>query len=86
MLLIGKAFQSLGELEPALSWFLRAHDCVPAHPSVAKEVGYAAGRLGQHEVAVRVMQTAAREHPEDLSAAFESWIVVPYVQQNSGCL
>src|SRR5437870_3658552 len=44
MLFVGKAFQSLGELEPALTWFLRAYDCVPAHPSVAKEVGFAAGR------------------------------------------
>ena len=65
MLFIGKAFQSLGELEPALTWFLRAHDCVPGHPSVAKEAGFAAGRLGQHDVAVRVMQAAAKEHPED---------------------
>ena len=65
MVFIGKAFQSLGELEPALTWLLRAHDCVPAHPSVAKEVGFAAGRLGHHEVAVRVMQVAAKEHPED---------------------
>ena len=65
MLFIGKAFQSLGELESCLTWFLRAHDCVPAHPSVAKEVGFAAGRLGQHDVAVRVMQAAAKEHPRD---------------------
>src|SRR5437764_10399471 len=65
MLFVGKAFQSLGELEPALTWFLRAYHCVPAHPSVAKEVGFAAGRLGQHDVAVRVMQSAAKEHPED---------------------
>lgn len=65
MFFIGKAFQGLGELEQALTWFLRAHDCVPAHPSVAKEVGYAAGRLGQHDIAVRVMQTAAMEHPQD---------------------
>src|SRR5262245_14424406 len=50
MLFAGKAFQSLGELDHALSWYLRAHDCVPTHPSVAKEIGYAAGRLGRHDV------------------------------------
>jgi tetratricopeptide (TPR) repeat protein len=65
MILIGKAFQSLGELEPALSWFLRADDCVPGRPAVAKEVGFAAGRLGQHDIAIRVMQAAAKEHPND---------------------
>ena len=61
----GKVFQSLGKLDHALTWFLRAHDCVPTHPAVALEVGYAAGRLGRHDIAVRVMQAANKEHPED---------------------
>ena len=65
MFLVGKAFQSLGEMEPALTWFLRAHNCVPDHPSIAKEAGYAAGRLSQHDVAIRVMETVVQHHPED---------------------
>jgi tetratricopeptide (TPR) repeat protein len=62
---IGKAFQTLGELEQALSWFARANECVPDNPSVAKEVGYAAGRLGKHDVAVRVMESVAKQHPNN---------------------
>jgi len=62
---IGKAFQSLGELEQALTWFLRAHDFVPDNPSVAKEVGYAAGRLRKHDVAIRVMEVVAKQHPNN---------------------
>jgi tetratricopeptide (TPR) repeat protein len=65
MFFIGKAFQSLEELEPALTWFLRAHDCVPTNRSVAKEIGGTACRLGQHDVAINVIQAAIKEHPED---------------------
>src|SRR5215212_6137607 len=32
MFFIGKALQSLGELEQALLWFTRAHECVPTNP------------------------------------------------------
>jgi tetratricopeptide (TPR) repeat protein len=62
---IGKAFQSLGDLEQALLWFSRANDCVPDNPSVAKEVGYAAGRLGKHDIAVRAMEAVAKHHPDN---------------------
>ena len=65
MFFAAKAFQSLGEFEQSLAWFLRAHDCAPENPSVAKEVGYAAGRLGRHEFAVRVMESVAKQHPKD---------------------
>ena len=65
MVFIGKAFQSLGELEQALSWFSRANECVPDNPSVAKEVGYAAGRLGKHDVAVRVMEAVAKQNQDN---------------------
>jgi tetratricopeptide (TPR) repeat protein len=65
MLFIGKAFQSLGELEQALSWFVRAHESVPDNPSVAKEVGSAAGRLGKHDVAVRVMEAIAKQNQDN---------------------
>jgi tetratricopeptide (TPR) repeat protein len=65
MFAIGKAFQSLGELENALSWFTKAHECVPDNPSIAKEVGYAAGRLGKHDIAVRVMEAVVKQHPNN---------------------
>jgi tetratricopeptide (TPR) repeat protein len=65
MLLMGKTFQGLGEHEQALAAFLRAHECEPEHIMVAVETGAAAGRLGQHDLAVRVMEPVARQHPED---------------------
>ena len=65
MVMIGKAFQSLGELEQALSWFSQASECVPDNPAVAKEVGYAAGRLGKHDVAVRAMEAVVKQHPNN---------------------
>ena len=65
MIGIGKAFQSFGELEQALSWFSRANECVPDNPAVAKEVGYAAGRLGKHDTAVRVMEAVAKQNQDN---------------------
>ena len=65
MCMIGKAYQSFGELDQALSWFSKAHECVPDNPSIAKEVGYAAGRLGKHDVAVRVMEAVVKQHPNN---------------------
>ncbi len=65
MFAIAKAFQSLGEFQHSLDWFVRANECVPGNPSVAKEVGYAASRLGKHDVALRVMELAAKQNPND---------------------
>jgi tetratricopeptide (TPR) repeat protein len=65
LLLRGKALQTLGEHEEALAMFLRAHECDPTQVMVAVEVGAAAGRVSRHDVAVRVMESAAREHPDD---------------------
>lgn len=65
MVLMGKAHEALGDLEQALTAFLRAHDCVPEELVVALEAGSAAGRLGRHDVAVRVMESAVRHHPDD---------------------
>jgi tetratricopeptide (TPR) repeat protein len=65
LLLQGKAYQCLGEYEQALTALLRAHECEPTQVMVAVETGAAAGRVGRHEVAVRVMEAAAREHPDD---------------------
>jgi tetratricopeptide (TPR) repeat protein len=65
MLLIGKAQQSLGEHEQALAAFLRAHECEPDRLMVIIEAGAAAGRVGRHDLAVRLMESAARQHPED---------------------
>jgi len=56
MFAIAKAFQSLGEFQQSLDWFIRAHECVPENPSVAKEVGNAASRLGKHDVALQTMR------------------------------
>jgi hypothetical protein len=65
LLLRGKALQTLGEHEEALTTFLRAHECDPTQVMVAVEMGAAAGRVGRHDVAVRVMEAAARERPDD---------------------
>jgi Flp pilus assembly protein TadD len=65
MVFMGKAFESLGKREQALETFLRAHECAPTQVGVAVEAGAAAGRLGRHDVAVRVLEMAARHHPED---------------------
>jgi tetratricopeptide (TPR) repeat protein len=65
MVLIGKAFQSLGEHDHALDAFLRAHDCAPGELIVALEAGSSAGRVGRHDVAIRIMETAAGYHPAD---------------------
>jgi tetratricopeptide (TPR) repeat protein len=65
LLLMGKAHQCLGEYEQALAALLRAHECEPTQLMVAVETGAAAGRVGRHDVAVRVMEAAAREHPDD---------------------
>jgi tetratricopeptide (TPR) repeat protein len=65
MFFIGKAFQSLGELDQAFSWFARAKETVPDNPSVAKEYGGVAGQLGKHEIAIRALETVAMQHPND---------------------
>jgi tetratricopeptide (TPR) repeat protein len=65
MMFIGKAHQSLNELNEALSWFLRAREIVPTNPSIAKEAGGMAGRLGQHDLAVQIMLPVADAHPND---------------------
>jgi tetratricopeptide (TPR) repeat protein len=70
MVMIGKAFQSLDELEQALKWFLQAHECVPDNPSVAKEVGYVAGRLGKHDIAIDAMRAVANLHPNNAGLYF----------------
>jgi tetratricopeptide (TPR) repeat protein len=70
MLLMGKAFQSLGDWEQSLTAFVRAHDCAPAELSAALEAGSSAGRLGRHDLAIRVMEAVARHHPDDPRLAF----------------
>jgi Flp pilus assembly protein TadD len=70
MVLMGKAFQSLGETEQALTAFLNAHECAPEELIVALEAGLSAGRLGRHDEAVRVMESAARHHPDDSRLPF----------------
>lgn len=65
MFAIAKAFQSLEEFQQSLDWFIRAHECAPENPSVAKEVGYAASRLGKHDVALQAMMQAAKQNPND---------------------
>ncbi len=65
MFAIAKAFQSLEEFQQSLDWFISANECVPENPSVAKEVGYAASRLGKHDVALQAMMQAAKQNPND---------------------
>lgn len=63
MVFIGKAYQSLGEQSEALTWFLRAYDHVPEEIAVALEIGATAGRVGRHDVAIRVTESAIRNNP-----------------------
>jgi tetratricopeptide (TPR) repeat protein len=65
MYFIGKAYQAMGDLETALSWFVKAARIEHDNPSVAKEAGLCAAQLGRHAVAIKVMQEAASAHPED---------------------
>ena len=65
MFFAAKAAQSLGNFKKSLAWFLRAQTLVPDHPAVAKEVGYAASRLGKHDLAVNLMESVAKQHPRD---------------------
>ena len=65
MFFVAKAHQSLGEMEPMLTWLMRANEHAPGNPSVAKEIGFAAGRLGEHGVAIQVMESAAKQNPND---------------------
>jgi Flp pilus assembly protein TadD len=65
LLLRGKALQTLGEHEEALMTFPRAQECDSTQVMVAVELGATAGRVGQHDRAVRVMEAVAREHPDD---------------------
>lgn len=65
MYLIGKALQALGDLESSLAWFVRASKIEPENPSVAKEAGLCAARLGKHLAAIRFMKPAASANPSD---------------------
>jgi tetratricopeptide (TPR) repeat protein len=65
MYFVGKALQALGELDSALTWFVRASQIEPENPSLAKETGLCAARLGKHLAAIRFMRPAATAHPGD---------------------
>jgi tetratricopeptide (TPR) repeat protein len=65
MFMIGKVYQSIDDLDQALKWFLQAQEFVPDNPSVAKEVGYAAGRLGRHDIAICATEILVRQHPNN---------------------
>jgi tetratricopeptide (TPR) repeat protein len=65
MYFIGKALQALGDLESALTWFMRASKIEPENPSIAKEAGLCAAQLGKHLAAIRFMKPAASAHPRD---------------------
>jgi tetratricopeptide (TPR) repeat protein len=65
MFFIGKAHQALGDLDSALSWFVKASKAEPENPSVAKEAGLCAARLDKHLAAIRFMKPAASANPGD---------------------
>ena len=77
MFFIGKAFQALGDLESALSWFVKAAKIEPENPSVAKEAGLCAAQRGKHSIAIRMMKGAASAHPDD--AALQCNIELSYL-------
>lgn len=70
MYFIGKALQALGDLESALTWFVKASKIEPENPSVAKEAGQCAAQLGKHLAAIRFMKAAASAHPGDAGLQF----------------
>ena len=70
MFFIGKNFQSLGEFQQALDWFMRAHNIVPENPSVAKEIGLVAAQIGRHDIAIPVMESVAQLNPKDAALHF----------------
>jgi tetratricopeptide (TPR) repeat protein len=80
LLLRGKALQMLGEHEEALTTLERAHECDPTQIMVAVELGAAAGRVGRHDVGVRVMEAAAREHPDDPRLPFNLGLSYLFLQ------
>jgi tetratricopeptide (TPR) repeat protein len=65
LLLMGKAYQALRKHEQALEVLLRAHDCEPTQLMVAVEASAEAGRVGRHDLAIRILEAAAEEHPDD---------------------
>ena len=77
MYFIGKAYQALGDMESALSWFMKTAKIEPENPSVAKEAGLCAAQLGKHSVAIRMMKGAAAAHPDD--AALQCNIGLSYL-------
>jgi tetratricopeptide (TPR) repeat protein len=66
MYFIGKAYQALGDLQPALSWFMKAAKIEPEEPAIAKEAGVCAAQLGRHRMAIQLVSAAAAAHPEDV--------------------
>ena len=77
MYFIGKAYQAMDDMDKALSWFVKAARIESLEPSVAKEAGLCAAKLGRHAVAIRVMKDAAEAHPDD--AALQCNIGLSYL-------
>jgi tetratricopeptide (TPR) repeat protein len=65
MWLLGKAYQRLGEYDPGLQWFSRAHRINPDQPDVAREAAIAAMDLGQPEEAIPYCERAIEAKPDD---------------------
>jgi len=80
MFFIGKATQALGDLEGALSWFIKVQAYEPDNPSIALEAGLCAGQLGKPELSVKLMEGCANAHPED--ASLQCNIGLSYLMNN----
>lgn len=77
MYFIGKAHQAMGDLEAALSWFMKAAKIEFEEPSIAKEAGVCAAKLGRHRLAIQLMSSAAAAHQDD--AALQCNIGLSYL-------
>ncbi len=65
MWLLGKVYQRLGDYEPGLAWFARAHRVNPDQPDVAREAAIAAMDLGRPEEAIAFCERAIEANPDD---------------------
>lgn len=66
MFAIAKAHQSLGDLETALTWLQNANQYEPENPSIAKEIGLCAGKLGKHNIAIQYMEAISKLSPNTI--------------------
>lgn len=63
--LLGKAYQSLKQLDNALPIIIKAHELEPTNPLFIREIGFTAGSLNNHELAIKYMEPFITSNPND---------------------